>query len=56
MHVEPLFAQPDKFYVMVLSVPGSGSPTLDDAMGRARREAEIIERLSDRVVSDLAGS
>ena len=53
MHVEPLFAQPDKFYVMVLSVPGAGSPTLDDAMGRARREAEIIERLSDRVVSDL---
>ena len=54
VHVEPLFAQPDKFYVMVLSVPASGAQTLDDAMERARREAEIIERLSDRVVSDLA--
>ena len=54
VHVEPLFAQPDKFYVMVLSVPGAGLPTLDGAMERARAEAEIIERLSDRVVSDLS--
>jgi len=54
VHVEPLFAQPDKFYVMVLSVPGSAAPTLDDAMERARAEAEIIERLSDRMVTDLA--
>ncbi|MDQ6767908.1 MAG: hypothetical protein M3Z41_08875 [Candidatus Eremiobacteraeota bacterium] len=56
VHVEPLFAQPDKFYVMVLSVPGAGAPSLDNAMERARRETEIIERLSDRVVSDLASS
>lgn len=54
VHIEPLFAQPDKFYVMVLGVSGVGVPTLDDAMAQARREAEIIERLSDRLVSDLA--
>jgi hypothetical protein len=54
VHIEPLFAQPDKFYVMVLSVSGVGSPTLDDALERARHETEVIERLSDRVVTDLA--
>jgi hypothetical protein len=56
VHIEPLFAQPDKFYVMVLSVPGAGLGTLDEALGRARSEAEIIERLSDRIVTDLVES
>ncbi len=54
VHVEPLFAQPDKFYVMVLSIANAGLPTLGDAMHHARREAEVIERLCDRVVSDIA--
>jgi hypothetical protein len=53
VHVEPLFAQPDKFYVMVLAVPGAGFATLEVALERARAEAELIERLSDRIVSDL---
>ena len=53
VHIEPLFAQPDKFYVMVLSVPGAGVSTLDVALARAQAETEIIERLSDRIVSDL---
>jgi len=53
VHAEPLFAQPDKFYVMVLSMPGSGFSTLDGALERARAETELIERLSDRMVSDL---
>jgi hypothetical protein len=53
VHIEPLFAQPDKFYVMVLSVAGAGLPTLDAAIERARFEAGVIERLSDRIVSDL---
>lgn len=56
VHIEPLFAQPDKFYVMVVSAAGAGLPSLDDAMERARSETEIIERLSDRVVSDLITS
>ena len=56
VHIEPLFAQPDKFYVMVLSATGTGVASLDDAMQRARHEAEVIERLSDRVVSDLSES
>ena len=54
VHIEPLFAQPDKFYVMVLSMGNAGLASLGDAMQYARREAEVIERLSDRVVSDLA--
>lgn len=53
VHIEPLFAQPDKFYVMVLSVPAAGLTTLDEALARARSEAEIIEKLSDRIVNDL---
>jgi hypothetical protein len=56
VHIEPLFAQPDKFYVMVLSVPGVGLATLDEALARARTEAEVIERLSDRIVNDLVES
>ena len=54
VHIEPLFAQPDKFYVMVLSVAGSGSTSLNDVMESARQEAELIERLSDRIVSDIS--
>jgi hypothetical protein len=54
LHVEPLFAQPDKFYLMVASSAGSGAATLDAALDRAREEAALIERLSDRIVSDLA--
>lgn len=53
VHVEPLFAQPDKFYVMVVSAAGTGSSTLDAAMDRARDETSIIEHLSDRIVTDL---
>jgi hypothetical protein len=53
VHVEPLFAQPDKFYVMVLSMPATGASSLDEALQRARTETEIIERLSDRIVNDL---
>jgi hypothetical protein len=53
VHVEPLFAQPDKFYLMIVSAGGTGSPTLEDAMDRAREEASVIERLSDRIVNDL---
>ncbi len=54
VHIEPLFAQPDKFYVMVLSVAGAGCSSLDDVMQRAHQETEVIERLSDRVVSDIS--
>lgn len=53
VHVEPLFAQPDKFYVMVVTAGGVGAPTLEAAIDRARNEATIIEHLSDRIVSDL---
>lgn len=53
VHVEPLFAQPDKFYVMVVSAAGAGSTTLEAAMDRAREETSIIEHLSDRIVTDL---
>ena len=56
IHIEPLFAQPDKFYVMVLSVASTGAPSLADVMQRAREETEVIERLSDRVVSDISYS
>lgn len=56
VHIEPLFAQPDKFYVMVLSVAGSGAGSLDEVMQRARQETELMERLSDRVVSDIASN
>ncbi len=56
VHIEPLFAQPDKFYVMIISAAGSGSPTLEAAMDRARDETEVIEHLSDRIVADLTGN
>jgi hypothetical protein len=53
VHVEPLFAQPDKFYVMIVSAGGTGWPTLEAAINQARDEAAVIEHLSDRIVSDL---
>jgi hypothetical protein len=53
VHIEPLFAQPDKFYVMIVSAGGAGFPTLEAALNQAREEAAIIEDLSDRIVSDL---
>ncbi|MBV8365053.1 MAG: hypothetical protein JO194_00995 [Candidatus Eremiobacteraeota bacterium] len=54
VHVEPLFAQPDKFYVMAVSINGSGGvDSLDDAMDQVYREVDVIERLGNRMVSDL---
>lgn len=54
VHVEPLFAAPDKFYVMVVSMNGNqGVQTLEAAMQQAHDEFDIIERLSNRIVSDL---
>jgi len=54
VHIEPLFAQPDKFYVMVVTInANAGVPTLDAAMQQAHDEVDLIERLSDRIVSDL---
>lgn len=57
VHVEPLFAQPDKFFMTITNAAGpQGSSSLDEAIDLARREAEIIERLSDRIVNDIAGA
>ena len=57
VHVEPLFAQPDKFFITITSSTGpQGVNSLDDAIEHALRESEIIERLSDRIVSDIAGA
>jgi hypothetical protein len=53
VHVEPLFAQPDKFYVMVVTTTGMPSQTLDNVLTRARQEVDVMERLSDRIVSDI---
>ena len=53
VHVEPLFAQPDKFYVMVVTTTGMPSQSLDNALARARQEVGIMEHLSDRIVSDI---
>lgn len=55
MRIEPLFAQPDKFYVSVASASGAqGMPSLEAAMDHARKEADTIERFSDQVVADIA--
>jgi len=55
VHVEPLFAQPDKFYVMAVSMNApTGVPSLERAMRVAQDEVGLIERLSDRIVSDIA--
>jgi len=57
VHVEPLFAQPDKFFMTITNAAGpQGSSSLDEAIGTARHEAEIIERLSDRIVTDVVGT
>jgi hypothetical protein len=55
VHVEPLFAQPDKFFITITSSGGpQGATSLDDAIAHARLESEVIERLSDRIVADVA--
>ena len=56
VHVEPLFAQPDKFFMTITAASGpQGSASLDEAIESARHEAEVMERLSDRIVHDIAG-
>src|SRR4029077_446971 len=56
VRIEPLFQAPDRFYTSAISMPGAGaSDTLEAAMDRARQEADIIERLSNRLVADIAG-
>jgi hypothetical protein len=56
VHVEPLFAQPDKFFITITSSSGAqGVASLDAAIDHARTESEVIERLSDRIVNDIAG-
>jgi hypothetical protein len=56
VHVEPLFAQPDKFFITITAAAGSqGSASLDEAIDAARHESEVIERLSDRIVNDIVG-
>jgi hypothetical protein len=55
VHVEPLFTQPDKFFITVSSSTGpQGAASLDEAIEHARRESDVIERLSDRIVADIA--
>ena len=57
VHVEPLFAQPDKFFITVTSATGaSGAASVGAAMELARHEADVIERLSDRIVNDIVGA
>jgi hypothetical protein len=54
VHVEPLFAQPDKFFITITSSTGpQGAPALDAAIDQARHQSEVIERLSDRMVNDI---
>lgn len=54
VHVEPLFAQPDKFFITITAAAGpQGSSSLDAAIDSARQESEVIERLSDRIVNDI---
>ena len=56
VRIEPLFQAPDRFYTSAVSMPGAAaSDTLDAAMERARQEADTIERLSNRLVADIAG-
>ena len=57
LRVEPLFAQPDKFYLSIVSTgEPQGVQSLDEAIAHARREAELMERLSDRITADIAGA
>jgi hypothetical protein len=56
VHVEPLFAQPDKFFMTITAAGGpQASASLDEAIETARHESEVIERLSDRIVNDIVG-
>jgi hypothetical protein len=56
VRIEPLFQAPDRFYTSAVSMPGAAaSDTLEAAMERARQEADTIERLSNRLVADIAG-
>ena len=53
-HVEPLFAQQDKFYVMIVSfMAAPGAATLTVAFEQARDEVAIIGRLGNRIVADI---
>jgi len=54
VHVEPLFAAPDRFYVLVVTSGGTPGPSLPETMQRAHQEMDVIERLSDRIVGDIA--
>jgi len=55
VHLEPLFSQPDKFFITITSSTGpQGAASLDAAIDQARHESELIERLSDRIVADVA--
>jgi hypothetical protein len=57
VHVEPLFAQPDKFFITITSSTGpAGVTSLDAAIEHARHESDVIERLSDRMVNDITGA
>ena len=57
VHVEPLFAQPDKFFITITSSTGpQGVSSLDSAIDHIRNESEVIDRLSDRIVHDIAGA
>jgi len=57
VHVEPLFAQPDKFFITITAAGGpNGSASLDEAIATAHHESEVFERLSDRIVNDIVGS
>ena len=54
VHVEPLFAQADKFYLMIVSFTAApGAATLPEALDRSRSEIAVIERLGDRIVADI---
>jgi hypothetical protein len=56
VHIEPLFAQQDKFYLMIVSFTGApGAATLPVALEQARNEIAVIERLGDRIVADIVG-
>jgi len=54
VHVEPLFSAPDRFYVLVVTSGGVPGASLSETMQRAQQEMDVIERLSDRIVGDIA--
>ena len=56
VHVEPLFAQPDKFFITAVASTGpQGASSIEDAVRHARLESEIIERLGDRIAAAISG-